>query len=164
VRLRRRAVRWGLVFALATSSSARSVAAQTVSVTVPAGVTFSVTDASASTAGSPSTQVAFSNPSGFTNAQKLRISVQADASTFSGPGTTRIAATKVSWTATTSKGTASNGTLAGGTYTQVYQSASNLKSTDSGSVSLSWTLAAIAAAGLRSGTHTLTVRWKFEAF
>jgi hypothetical protein len=61
-------------------------------------------------------------------------------------------------------GTASNGTLAGGTYTQVYQSPSNLKSTDSGSVSLSWTLAAIAAAGLRSGTHTLTVRWKFEAF
>jgi hypothetical protein len=46
----------------------------------------------------------------------------------------------------------------------VYVSPNKLKSTSSGTITLNWTLAAIAAAGLRSGTHTLTVRWKFEAF
>ena len=90
--------------------------------------------------------------------------MQADSSTFSGPGTTHIAASKVSWTASASSGTASNGTLAAGAYTVVYVSPTKLKATSSGTITLNWTLAAIAAAGLRSGTHTLTVRWKFESF
>ena len=34
----------------------------------------------------------------------------------------------------------------------------------SGAFDMTWTLASIAAAGLRSGTHTLTVRWRLEAF
>ena len=150
--------------ALAIALIARPAwAQQTVTVTVPAGVSFSVLDVAASTGGTPNpVTVTYSSPLLFTNAQKLKISVKADTSTFAGPGTTHPAASQVSWTATASPGTPSNGTLSSSAYTQVYLSPSHLVVTSTGSVSLSWTLASIAAAGLRSGTHTLTVRWKFE--
>lgn len=146
--------------------AARDACAQhTVSVTVPTGVSFAVRDVTATTAGTPATtQVTFSNPRNFAKTEQLRVSVQADSATFAGPGTTHIATSKVSWIASTSSGTASNGTLAAGSYTQVYVSPSNLKNSSTGSVTLSWSLAPVAAAGLRSGTHTLTIRWKFEAF
>jgi hypothetical protein len=108
--------------------------------------------------------VTFSQPTGFAKSDKLRISVLADASAFSGPGTFHPAASKVSWTATATSGTASNGALSSSAYTQVYQSTGNLKITDSATISLTWTLASILAPGLRSGTHTLQIRWKFEAF
>jgi hypothetical protein len=154
------------VLVLLLASAARPAWAQhIVTVSVPAGVSFSVADVAASTAGSPSsTQITWSTAVGFTTSEKLRVSVQPDSTTFSGPGTTRIAASKVSWTASASSGNPSNGTLAAGTYTQVYVSPNKLKATSSGTITLNWTLAAIAAAGLRSGTHTLTVRWKFESF
>jgi hypothetical protein len=140
-------------------------AQHTVVVTVPTGVSFTVRDVSVATAGTPATtQVTFSNPKNFAKTEQLKLSVQADTSTFAGPGTTRIPASKVSWTASTSSGTASNGTLVAGSYAQVYVSPTNLKSSSTGSATLSWSLAPVAAAGLRSGTHTLTVRWKFEAF
>src|SRR5262245_37857391 len=92
-------------------------AQQTVTVTVPTGISFDVRDVSVATAGTPATtQFTFSNPKFFAKTEQLKVSVQADASTFAGPGTTRIPATKVSWTASTSSGTASNGTLAAGSY------------------------------------------------
>jgi hypothetical protein len=162
--IRQRTIRCTL--ALLAALIARPAWAQhSVVVTVPTGVTFDVRDVSVATSGSPSsTAVTFSSPSGFSKTQQLRVSVQADASTFTGPGTTHPAASNVSWTATASTGTASNGTLAAGSYGQVYASVANLKAASTGSVNVSWTLAPIAAAGLRSGTHTLTVRWKFEAF
>jgi|KBSSwiStaDraftv2_1062776.scaffolds.fasta_scaffold76593_4 hypothetical protein len=155
-----------VVLMLLIASAARPAWAQhTATVSVPAGVTFSVADVGASTAGSPSaTQITWSTAVGFTTSEKLRVSVQAASTTFSGPGTTRIAASKVSWTASASSGNPSNGTLAASAYTQVYVSPNKLLPTSSGTITLNWTLAAIAAAGLRSGTHTLTVRWKFEAF
>jgi hypothetical protein len=144
---------------------ARPSAAQTVRVTVPAGVSFVVANAAASTAGSPATTpVTYSQPKSFAKTDRLRISVRADASAFAGPGTTHPAASTVSWTATATDGTASNGTLSPSAYTQVYQSNANLKATDSATISLSWTLASILAPGLRAGTHTLAIRWKFEAF
>lgn len=155
------------ILVLLLVSAARPASAQlhTLSVSVPAGVSFSVADVGASTAGSPSgTQITWSTAVGFTTNEKLKVSVQPVSTTFSGPGTTRIAASKVSWTASASSGNPSNGTLGAGAYTQVYQSPNKLSITSSGTITLNWTLAAIAAAGLRSGTHTLTVRWKFEAF
>jgi len=151
--------------ALALAMLARPATGQTVRVTVPAGVAFTVSNVSASTAGSPATTpVTYSQPTGFAKTERLRVSVRADASAFSGPGTTHPVASKVSWTATASNGTPSNGTLSSTAYTQVYQSAANLKSNDSGTINLAWALASILAPGLRSGVHTLTVRWKFEAF
>lgn len=143
----------------------RVAGAQTVTVTVPAGVSFNVIDATASTSGAPSpTAVTYSGPTLFGKSQQLKVSVQAAATAFSGPGSTHIPASKVSWTAAAASGTASNGTLSSTAYTQLYLSPSNLKSTSTGSVNVAWTLAAVAAAGLRSGTHTMTVRWRFEAF
>jgi hypothetical protein len=160
--------RWlgrGLLVLLLASAARPARAQHTVTVSVPSGVSFSVRDVAASTTGSPgSTQITWSTAAGFTTNEKLRVSVQPDSSTFSGPGTTRIAASKVSWTASASSGNPSNGTLAAGAYTAVFVSPTKLKTTSSGTITLNWTLAAIAAAGLRSGTHTLTVRWKFEAF
>jgi hypothetical protein len=141
-----RLARCAAVFAACALAPRAAFAQQLVTVTVRAAVGFTVRDVSISTSSSPATtQITYANPIGWLNSQKLRISVQADASSFSGPGTTHIAASKVSWTASSSKGTASNGTLAGGAYTQVYASPANLT-------------------GLRSGTHTLTVRCRFEAF
>lgn len=143
----------------------RAAPAQSVAVTVPAGVSFNVIDASASTSGAPSpTAVSYSQPALFARSQQLKVSVQAAATDFSGPGSTHIAASKVSWTAAAASGTASNGTLSSTAYTQVYLSPNNLKSGSTGTVNVTWTLAAVAAAGLRSGTHTVSVRWKFEAF
>jgi hypothetical protein len=151
--------------ALVVATLAQPATGQTIQVTVPAGVAFAVNNASASTTGSPATTpVSYSQPTGFAKSDKLRISVRADASAFTGPGSTHPAASKVSWTATATNGTPSNGTLSSTAYTQVYQSAGNLKTTDSGTINLAWTLASILAPGLRSGVHTLTVRWKFEAF
>ena len=45
-------------------------------------------------------------------------------------------------------------------YSQVSASDNN----KTGAFEMTWALASIAAAGLRSGTHTLTVRWRVEAF
>jgi hypothetical protein len=141
-----------------------ALAQQVVTITVPTGVSFNVVDVTATTSGSPApTSVSYSTALNFTKTQQLKVSVQATSSTFSGPGTTHPAASKISWTATAAAGSASNGTLSSTAYTQVYLSPKDLKVTSSGSVNLTWTLAAIAATGLRSGTHTLTVRWKFEA-
>lgn len=144
--------------------AARPLQAQTVIVTVPAGASFNVSDVSASTTGTPNpVTVSYSTPLLFLSSQKLKISVRADSTDFGGPGTTHIPASAVSWTTTASSGTPSNGTLSSAAYGEVYRSPANLNLFSTGSASVRWTLGPIAAAGLRSGTHTLTVRWRFEA-
>jgi hypothetical protein len=138
-------------------------AQQSVTVSVPPSVSFSVSDVGSPTHGTPATtQVTYSTAIGFTTAQKLNISVQPMAATFAGPST-GIAASKVSWTASASSGNPSNGTLAFGSYTNVYRSPNKQLPTSSGTITLAWTMGALPASGLRSGTYTLTVRWKFEA-
>jgi len=143
--------------------TARPAVAQsrTVSVTIPIGLTFIVTNVAASSSGSPSPmRITFGSVTGFRNSERFNVAVRADAATFAGPGTTRIPASKVSWTAETSSGKATNGTLSSTAYSQVYASSNN---PSSGSIDLTWTLGPITAAGLRAGTHTLTVRWRVEA-
>jgi len=133
--------------------------AQSATITIPAGVSFVVPNVSQSVTGSPF-QVVFST-TGITGQKEFHVSVKADSANFAGPGTTHIPASKVSWTVTPiGRGTGSAGTLSSATYTQVYQTSNN----KSGSFDMTWTLASIAAAGLRSGTHTITVRWRVEAF
>jgi hypothetical protein len=161
----RRLLRAGLVAAVALT--ARSAFAQvTATVTVPVGVTFNVADVASATTGTPNpVQVSYSNCAGIASNKSLLVSVKADATAFSGPGAVHIAAMQASWTATVSgNGTGFNGTLSSTTYTQVYRKNNPCSGFHSGSVNLVWALAPIAAAGLRSGTHTLTIRWKFESF
>lgn len=153
----------GLVV-LATLLSPQAAFAQTrsVTITIPAGVSFSVPDVSATVTGSPGTfRIVFPSSTVRSN-EKLTISVKADTATFSGPGIAQIPVSKVSWSATAvGAGTGTPGTLSSSAYGQVFQSGANPKS---GEVDLTWRLAPIAAAGLRAGTHSLTVRWRLESF
>jgi hypothetical protein len=138
-----------------------SHAQQTATVTLPVGVSFNVTDVSASTSGAPDpSRISFTVPKTFPSNQSLVISVRADAASFAGPGTVHPASSQASWTATATTGTVSGGTLSATAYTQVFRK----NNPNSGSIDLRWTLGPIAAAGLRAGTHTLAVRWKIEAF
>jgi hypothetical protein len=138
-----------------------AMAQRVMTVTIPAGVSFSVGDVSRSVSGTPGPfRVTFNTVLGLSKSEKIAIAVKADAANFAGPGSTMIPASKVSWTAAAvGGGSASAGTLSSAAYGQVFQSNANVKS---GEVDLTWSLASIAAAGLRSGTHTLTVRWRLE--
>jgi len=134
---------------------------ETVKITIPAAVGFSVTNVSVATAGSPASGiVAFSQFTGTDNGQVLRVSVKAD-SNFVPPSGTAIPASRLSWTTSSAaNGTGSNGVLSTSVYGQVFQSSPTKKA---GGVSISWSLAAPGTA-IRAGVHTLTVRWKLEAF
>lgn len=151
-----------MLLAMLVRPGAAFAQARTVTITIPAGVSFSVPDVSATVTGSPGTFRIVFPSSSVRSSEKLVISVKADASTFSGPGTTQIPVSKVSWSATAvGGGSGSPGTLTSSAYSQVYQSNANPKS---GEVDLTWRLAPIAAAGLRAGAHSLTVRWRLESF
>lgn len=135
-------------------------AQETVSIAVPPAVSFSVTDVSSSTTGSPSpTTISFSNAS-LNPGKALRVSVQADASAFTPPSGASISASNVSWsTVGAAGGTGWNGTLNATSYTLVFQSD---PSPTSGHADLAWTLAA-PGSGVRAGIHQLTIRWKLES-
>lgn len=129
-------------------------------ITLPASLSFAVTNVSANTVGNPNpTPVSFSTA--VLNAGKvLRVSVKAD-SNFVPPSGTAIPASRVSWTtANPVRVTGSNGTLSTSAYGQVFQSTPNKTS---GSLNVTWTLAA-PGTPLHAGNHTMTMRWKVESF
>jgi hypothetical protein len=144
--------------AFATTSWAQ----ETVQVTVPVGVTFSVTNVAVATPGSPAPSVVSFTGGSWPppNGTRFVISVRADAANFTPPAGASIPAARVSWTASASAGNASNGTLSSSAYGQVLRGANNAAS---GSVSVTWQLAAINdISGLKAGNHALTARWRFE--
>jgi hypothetical protein len=134
-------------------------AAETVKITLPAAISFSVTNVSINTVGSPNpTAVSFSNGT-LTVLHGLRISVIA-LSNFVPPSGTAIPAANISWTTSgATNGVGSNGVLSTSAYVQLYQ---GTKAKQSGSVNVTWTLAA-PGTPLVSGSHRLTMRWKLEA-
>ena len=148
-----------LALALWLGAGVVSSAPDSVSITIPAAVGFSVTNVSAATAGSPASgTVSFANLN-VAGSRVLRISVKADTD-FVPPGGTAIPAARVSWTtAGASNGIANNGVLSKSAYGQLFQSSTGKKS---GGVNVSWSLAA-PGHGVRAGVHTLTVRWKLES-
>lgn len=143
-----------LIFSVSVTATS-----ETVKVTLPAALSFAVTNIGAATAASP-------NPTTISYAQltvntghALRISVKADAD-FTPPGGPAIPASLVSWTTSAaSNGVGSNGTLSAVAYGQVFETTLTKKS---GNVDVAWTLAA-PGAGVRAGNHVLTMRWKLEA-
>ena len=142
-------------------ASAVSAAAQeTVSITVPFGVSFQVTDVSTSTSGAPNpTTISFSNAN-LIAGRALRISVQSANAGFTPPSGPSMSASNVSWTNLgAGGGTGWNGTLGSSSYALVFQSNPG---TVSGHVDLGWTLAA-PGSGIRAGNHQLTIRWKVES-
>jgi hypothetical protein len=148
---------------LGALSHATGVEAQeSVTMSVPAGVSFDVTDVARATPGSPDpTIVTFANGTWPPpNGRRFRISIQANAHDFTAPGGGAIPASYVSWTASSSSGLASNGTLSASAYTQVFRTGPN---TPDGSLRMTWTLQALdTISNLRAGNHALTVRWRLE--
>ena len=132
---------------------------QTVRVTVPAMVAFSVTNVSVATlASTGATPVSF-DLALLGLGRALRISVKADAD-LTPPSGTAIPASNVSWqTSNVTGGVGVNGVLSKTAYTQVYQG--NVGAL-SGHVDLTWTLSPPGSA-IRAGTHQGLLRWKFES-
>jgi hypothetical protein len=147
-------------FAALTVASRPAEAQQVVLISLPAGVTFNVSNVNQSTTGSPNpTTVSFTIVN-LLLFHVLRASIKADAD-FTPPSGTAIPASRVSWTTTGADGAVgTSGTLGNASYSQVFQTNSGLL--DSGSIGVRWTLSA-PGTGVRAGNHTVTVRWRFES-
>ena len=134
-------------------------------VSVPAGVAFSVTDVTSSTPASAAT-LGVSNIVLATAAKQLRLSVMANASSFtapagSGAGAVTWDATDVSWNApawTNGAGTA--GTLSGSAFNTV--ATSDAAAASMSTSGLVFTLGSKPTVN-RSGSHTLNITWKVES-
>ena len=148
-----------VVTVLFAASLGAGVVAESVKITVPTPVSFAVTNVSNSTTGTPNpTTVSFAQLT-VTAGHTLRISVKAD-SDFTPPSGAAIPASKISWvTSSPTNGTGTNGTLSTSVYGQLFQSSANKTS---GSIRVTWTLGP-PGGGIRSGAHTLTLRWKLES-
>ena len=139
-----------------------AVVSEQARVTFPAGVTFAVNDVTSATAASAAS-VTISNIVLATATKQLKVSVQAEAATFTAPvgGSTTWAAGDVTWNAATwTSAAGASGTLSNSAYNTVATCAA-----DAGSCSTSGLVFTLGAkSGIqRSGSHQLTVRWKVEA-
>lgn len=136
-------------------------------ITVPAGVTFSVSNIAASN--SQDIAIAVQNIVLTTASRQLRISVKADSAAFTPPqsGATTWAATAVSWTSGPGGGpnawqnaTGSAGTLSSASFNTVATCNPDVASCSIAKLPL--TLGSATGVS-RSGSYSLTVTWKFEA-
>jgi hypothetical protein len=131
-------------------------------VTVPTGVTFTVADVSSSTTSSAAS-VSVANIVLASATKQLRISLQAEAASFTPPaaGAATWGAGDVSWNAASwTNGSGAAGTLSNSAFTPV--STCTADSATCSTAGLQFTLGANALVK-RSGNHTLVVRWKFES-
>lgn len=151
--------RIGLVLTLVIGLAGSAAAQETVTIELPAAVSFAVGTASSITGLPDPTTVTFSDAT-LTPGRALRFSVTPTSSTFIGHGGSSYPSTAVSWTISNeSGGSGSNGTLTDGSYTQVFQSDSL---TPSGGFDIRWTLTPADGADY-AGVHTITLRWKVES-
>lgn len=130
-------------------------------VTVPAGITFDVTSVAASTPASAAS-IAIDNIVLSTGTKQLQVSVQANAATFTSPGSsTTWSAGDVTWNAPSwSNAAGSGGTLSNSAFNNVAQCSQGVSSCSTSG--LVFTLAPNTGV-TRSGSHTLVVSWKFES-
>ena len=139
---------------------ASAAAQETVNFTPPLAISFPVTNVSVTTSGAPHPATITFSQANLSAGQALRVSVQADAAAFTPPSGSSIPASNLSWTTVgAGGGIGSNGTLSSSSYTLVFQSDPGQTS---GHADLAWTLAA-PGAGIRAGSHQLTIRWKLES-
>jgi hypothetical protein len=131
-------------------------------VTVPAGVTFNVTNVSSSTAASAAS-VTIDSIVLSTATKQMRVSLQANAASFTAPvgGATTWAAGDVTWNAATwTNATGASGTLSNSAYTEVATCTADAAGCST--TGLVFTLGAKSTVK-RAGSHTLVVTWKFES-
>lgn len=169
----------GIVLALATAGAAAAQTTVTLPdssqtttltsnvseqarVTVPANVTFNVTDVTSSTAASAAS-VTVSNIVLATATKQLQVSIQAGASSFTPPvvGATTWSASDVTWNAATwTNATGASGTLSSSAYNTIATCDADVASC--GTTGLVFTLGAKGTVK-RAGNHTLSITWKFES-
>jgi hypothetical protein len=142
--------------------------AEQATVTVPSGVTFNVTNVSATT-GSGNLTVRAENIVLSTATKQLRISIIANAATFTPPvaGATTWSAADISWGSGPGGGpnawqnaSGSAGTLSNAAYTPV--ATCNADAGSCSSTGFKLDLQAKSSVK-RSGSHVLLVTWKFES-
>ena len=152
----------------AQSTTLTAAVTEQARVTLPAGISFNVTNVNSSTT-EGNVPISVQNIVLSTATKQLRISLTANAASFTPPaaGATTWSASDVSWTAGPAGGpnqwqnaTGSAGTLSAAAYNTV---ATCTADTASCSITrLSFSLAAKPTVK-RAGSHTLTVTWKFES-
>jgi hypothetical protein len=131
-------------------------------VSVPAGVTFSVSNVGASTAASDAS-VSASSIVLATATKKLKVSIQANAAAFTPPvgGAVTWSASDVSWNAASwTNATGASGSLSNASYNEV--ATCDADASGCSTSALTFTLAAKNTVK-RAGNHVLTVTWKFES-
>jgi hypothetical protein len=149
-----------------TTTLTASVSEQ-ATITVPAGVTFNVTNVGGSTAAS-AVSVSVQNIVLASSTKQLKVSLMGAAASFTPPvaGATTWSASDVSWTAPNGGGGAwvnavrNNGTLSSSSFVEV--ATCNADAASCSTTGLTFTLAAKPTVK-RSGSHTLVVTWKFES-
>lgn len=144
------------------TTSVSAVVSEQARITIPASITFSVSDVGSSTAAAATT-VSLDRIVLGSATKQLKISLQAGAADFTPPvaGATTWAATDVSWNAATwTSATGAAGTLSSGTYVEVATCDAN--ATGCSTSGLVFTLAAKPTVQ-RAGTHSVVVTWKFES-
>jgi hypothetical protein len=131
-------------------------------VTVPAGVTFTVGNVAAST-NATAASVAVQSIVLSSATKQLKVSVQANASSFTPPAgaSTTWSAADVTWNAASwTNATGATGTLSNTAYNTVATCTAD--ASDCSTTGLVFTLGANASVQ-RAGSHTLVVTWKFES-
>lgn len=144
------------------STTLTASVSEQATVTVPAGVTFDVTDITGSTAASAAS-VTVDNIVLATATKQLKVSVQANAASFTPPVAlaTTWAASDVTWNAATwTNATGASGTMSDAAYNEVATCAADTASCST--TGLVFTLASKPTVQ-RSGNHTLAITWKFES-
>ena len=131
-------------------------------VTVPAGVTFNVTNIGVGTAATAAS-VTIDNIVLAAATNQIKVSLQANAASFTPPvvGATTWSAGDVTWNAATwTNATGATGTLSNAAYNTV--ATCDADTSTCSTTGLVFTLGAKPTVR-RSGNHTVTVTWKFES-
>jgi hypothetical protein len=145
-----------------TTTFTANVSEQAV-VSVPASITFNVTDVSSDTQATSDATVSATTIV-LADGNALKVEIKANAASFTAPtgGSVTWSASDVSWDAATwTNGTGSSGQLSSAAYTQVAVSEANASSLSTSD--LTFTLAAKSTVD-RAGNHTLVATWKFSSF
>ncbi len=145
-----------------TFTQATADVTEQAQVTVPASVSFNVTNIGSSTPASAAT-VTVTNLVLATATKQLKISIEAGAASFTPPvgGTGTWAASDVTWNAATwTNATGASGTLSDSAFNEVATCAADASACST--TNLVFTVPAKASVN-RAGNHTLQVTWKFES-
>lgn len=147
------------------STTLTAAVAEQCEITVPVGVTFTVTDI-ASTTTAPAATVTINNIVLASATKQLKVSIQADAADFTKPAAaepadTTWAASAVKWVAPVcTNATGAPGTLSDAAFSEVFTATADTATASTNA--LVFTLDPNTTVK-RSGNHTLVITWKVES-